>query len=95
MTVKRSGLTATTIDTRARRGLAGLQEHGKAPTRPREVLAVEQDGVCHIVKKQTGATCVNGLDKWWIETACLVKLVVTAASPRPGAPSCLMCLMEG
>lgn len=89
------GLTPTTIDTRARRGLVGLRERGKAPTKPREVFAATHDGSSHIVKKQTGSACVNGIDKWWVETACDVKLVVTEAAPKPLFPTCLLCLMEG
>lgn len=56
---------------------------------------VTHDGSTHIVKKQTGAACVNGIDKFWVETACYVKLVVTQAADTPVYSTCLLCLMEG
>lgn len=90
-----NGLTATNVDSRLRRGLVGLQEVGKPPTKPLEVLAVRYEEVDHAVRKQTGATCVNGIDKWWVETACGRRMVVTAAARIPAFLTCLECLMEG
>jgi hypothetical protein len=82
-------------DSRFRRGLPGLLESGKPPTTPLEVLTLTYDGLQHIVKKQTGAVCVNGMDKWWVETSCRKQLVVTTASVKPSFPTCMECMMEG
>ena len=82
-------------DTRLRRGLIGLVEAGKPPQKPIEVLTATYEGSNHIVKKQTGAACVNGIDKWWIETSCGLKLVVPAGAKDKHVPSCIVCIAEG
>lgn len=82
-------------DSRLRRGLIGLVEAGKPPTKPLEVFNAEYDGANHIVKKQTGAVCVNGIDKWWVETSCGLKLVVPMGAKGTPVISCIMCFAEG
>lgn len=81
-------------DGRSRRGLIGLQEVGRPPTPPSEVLSVRVDDMNHHVVKQTKSGCVNGIDNWWVETACQRKLVVTQAAERPTNTTCLECLFH-
>lgn len=78
-------------DTRLRRGLIGLAESGRPPVRPREVKAVTYQGLGHQVKRQTGRACVNGIDKWWVETCCGQRLVVTTGVTIPAFSTCIIC----
>lgn len=82
-------------DTRFRRALPGLLPVGNAPTTPLEVMTVTYDGLNHVVKKQTGAACVNGIDKWWVEMTCGKKLVVAMGAVQPRETTCLVCMMGG
>lgn len=79
-------------DSRGRRGLIGLQEVGKPPTTPTEVLLVHHEDLDHEVSKQLRSACVNGIDTWWVETTCGRRVVVTASAVAPQAASCLECL---
>jgi hypothetical protein len=82
------------IDNRSRRGLIGLQEVGRVATTPTEVLNVRVDDMNHHVTRQTMSGCVNGIDNWWVETACARKLVVTQSAERPTNVTCLECLFH-
>lgn len=76
----------------SRRGLVGLDEVGKPPTTPIDVLLAQRDGVAHAVAKRIKAQCVNGIDTWWLETTCGMRVVATAMAPKPERTTCIECV---
>jgi hypothetical protein len=75
-----------------RRGLIGLTDRPKPGQTPIEVISVTRDGTSHAVLKQKRAVCANGIDTWWLETTCGLRLVVTVSADRGKPVTCLTCV---
>lgn len=77
----------------SRRGLVGLQPIGRRPSTPIERLAFVRDGITHQAAKQRGAGCVNGIDNWWLESCCGIRVVTTSMARPTGLVDCMTCLV--
>lgn len=77
----------------SRRGLIGLDPIGKMPSTPIERLAFLRDGITHQAAKQRGAGCVGGIDNWWLESCCGVRVVTTSLARPTGSVDCMACLV--
>lgn len=60
---------------------------------PIERLAFVRDGITHQAAKQRGAGCVNGIDNWWLESCCGVRVVMTSMAMPTGFVDCMACLV--
>jgi hypothetical protein len=72
--------------------IPGVKVKAKASTTPLEILSVSYDGASHHVEKQTRAVCVSGMNNWWVETACYLKVVATQLSEKNQPVTCKECL---
>lgn len=77
---------------KSRRGLIGLPEIARPPSTPTERLAFARDGVTHQAARQHGAGCVNGIDNWWLESCCGMRVVTTSMASSAGLIDCMTCL---
>lgn len=77
----------------SRRGLIGLSEIAKRSSTPIERLTFKRDQVTHQAAKQRGAGCVGGIDNWWLESYCGLKVVTTSMASASGHVDCMTCLV--
>lgn len=75
-----------------RRGLVGLPRAANPPTTPIERLTFLYDGVTHQACKQQMAGCVNGIDNWWLESTCGIRVVTTMLAVSSPLVDCMSCL---
>jgi hypothetical protein len=81
------------VQHKSRRGLMGLPEIAKRPSTPIERLAFVRDGITHQAAKQRGAGCVGGIDNWWLESCCGIRVVTTSMARPAGLVDCMACLV--